>query len=146
MGWMQTLQVITAGGAPVWKDANPGSNWTVVNFEQVAAWNPDVIFIVAYFNPVNDVVKKLKADPQWQALSAVKNNKIYGFATDVYSWDESDTRWILGLTWVAEKLHPDLFPGLDITNEAQTFYQNLYGMDAASFQKNIKPLLTGDLN
>jgi molybdenum ABC transporter molybdate-binding protein len=146
MSWMQTSLVTAAGGLPVWQDANPGSGWTTVNLEQIAAWNPDVIFIVSYFTPVNDVVTKLKADSQWQALSAVKNDKIYGFATDVYSWDQPDTRWVLGLTWVASKLHPDLFPGLDITKEAQAFYQNLYGMDEASFQKNIQPLLTGDVH
>jgi len=146
MGWMQTLLVTTAGGRPVWQDANPTNGWTKVGFEQVAAWNPDVIFIVAYFNPVNDVVKKLKADPQWQSLTAMKNNKVYGFANDVYSWDQPDTRWILGLTWLAGKLHPDLFPGLDITKEARTFYQDLYGMDDATFQKNIQPLLMGGVN
>jgi iron complex transport system substrate-binding protein len=146
MSWMQTLQVIIAGGRPVWQDANPAKGWTKVSLEQIAAWNPDVIFVVAYFNPVGDVVKKLKADSNWQALSAVKNNKVYGFATDVYSWDQPDTRWILGLTWVAGKLHPDLFPGLDISKEAQAFYKELYGMDEASFQKNIQPILTGDIN
>jgi molybdenum ABC transporter molybdate-binding protein len=145
MGWMQTLQVLTAGGAPVWTDANPGSGWTKVNFEQVAAWDPEVIFVVAYTSPINDVVAKLKADTQWQNLKAVKNNKVYGFVKDVYSWDQPDTRWTLGLAWVAGKLHPDLFPGLDITREAQAFYQDLYGMDQASFQQNIQPILTGDL-
>jgi iron complex transport system substrate-binding protein len=144
MSWIQTLMVQAAGGNPVWKDANPSSGWTQVTLEQIAAWNPDVIFIVSYFNPVNDVVSKLKADPQWQALNAVKNGKLFGFATDVYSWDEADPRWILGMTWVAEKLHPDLFPNLDIQAEAQTFYNDLYRMDQASFQKNIVPLLTGD--
>lgn len=146
MSWMQTSLVQLAGGLPVWQDANPGSGWTKVSLEQVAAWNPDVIFIVAYLNPVNDVVKKLKADPQWQLLNAVKNNKVYGFATDVYSWDQPDTRWVLGLIWVADKLHPDLFPGLDIMKEVQAFYKDMYGMDDASFQKNIQPLLTGLIN
>jgi molybdenum ABC transporter molybdate-binding protein len=145
LSFIQTTMVQDAGGAPVWKDANLGNNWTKVTLEQIAAWNPDVVFIVAYFNPVGDVVKQLKADPQWQALSAVKNNKIYGFATDVYSWDEPDPRWILGLTWMAGKLHPELFPGLDMKAEAQTFYQTLYGMDAASFQKNIVPTFAGDI-
>ena len=145
MGWIQTMMVQTAGGRPVWKDANLGNGWTKVTLEQIAAWDADAIFIVAYFNPVNDVVTKLKADPQWQALKAVKNNQLYGFATDVYSWDESDTRWILGLTWMAGKLHPDLFPGLDMKTEAQTFYQDLYGMDATTFQSNILPKLTGDV-
>ncbi len=145
MSWIQTLMVQTAGGSPVWKDAQLGNGWTKVTLEQIAAWDAEAIFVVSYFSPVNDVVAKLKADPQWQALRAVKNNQLYGFATDVYSWDESDTRWILGLTWMAGKLHPDLFPGLDMKKEAQTFYQTLYGMDDAAFQKDILPKLTGDV-
>lgn len=145
MGWMQTYLIQTAGGTPVWEDANPGSGWTTVNMEQIAAWNPDVVFLVSYFVPVNDVVAKLKADPQWQQLDAVKNNKLYGFATDVYSWDQPDPRWALGLTWVAGKLHPDLFPGLDMIAEARAFYRELYGMDDAAFDKNILPILSGDI-
>ncbi|NMC78177.1 MAG: molybdate ABC transporter substrate-binding protein, partial [Chloroflexi bacterium] len=146
LSWMQTLIVQSAGGAPVWADANPVDSWTKVSLEQVAAWNPDIIFIVAYFNPVDDVVASLKVDPQWQALDAVKNDKIFGFATDVYSWDQPDTRWILGLTWMAGKLHPDLFPDLDMVKEAQTFYQELYGIDEATFQKDLQPLMSGDIN
>lgn len=144
MGWMQTFIVQTAGGFPVWQDANPAKGWTKVNLEQIAAWNPDVIFIVAYFNPTDEVIEGLKADAQWQALDAMKNGKVYGFAKDVYSWDQPDTRWLLGLTWAAGILHPDLFPDLDIAKEAQAFYSDLYGMDEASFQENILPLLPGE--
>ena len=145
ISWIQTTEVIDAGGSPVWKNAELGNGWTKVTLEQIAAWNPDVIFLVSYFKPVNDVVVSLKANPDWQKLNAVKNNKLYGFATDVFSWDQSDTRWVLGLTWMAGKLHPDLFPNLDIKAEAQTFYQTLYGMDSASFESKIVPLFTGDL-
>ena len=143
--WMQTIMVKTAGGSPVWEEANPGSGWAKVTLEQIATWNPEVILLVSYFSPVDDVVAKLKADPQWQMLDAVKNDKLYGFATDVYSWDQPDTRWILGTTWVASKLHPDLFPALDIKAEAANFYNFLYGMDAATFEKNIVPLMSGDI-
>ncbi len=143
MSWMQTYLVQTAGGKAVWEDANPGGGWTKVSLEQVAAWDPDTIFLVAYFNPVNDIVNNLKADPQWQSLKAVKNNQIFGFATDVYSWDQPDTRWILGLSWVASKLHPDLFPGYDAKAAAQEFYQDLYGMSAEDFTAKIAPLFTG---
>jgi iron complex transport system substrate-binding protein len=137
--------VIDAGGTPVWKDSKLGNSWTTVTVEQIAAWNPDDIFVVSYFSPVNDVVATLKKDPQWAELKAVKDGKIYGFASDVYSWDESDTRWILGLTWMAGKLHPDLFPKLDIKAEAQNFYQTLYNIDNATFESKIVPLFTGDL-
>jgi iron complex transport system substrate-binding protein len=145
MSFIQTTMVQDAGGAPVWKDANLGQSWTKVTLEQIATWNPDVIFLVSYFSPVNDVVKQLKADPQWATLAAVKNNKLFGFATDVYSWDEADARWILGLTWMAGKLHPELFPGLDIKTEAQIFYKTVYGMDAAIFTAKIVPTFAGDM-
>ncbi|MHC1740494.1 MAG: ABC transporter substrate-binding protein [Anaerolineaceae bacterium] len=145
LSWIQTTEVMDAGGIPVWKDSELGKSWTTVTIEQIATWNPDVIFVVSYVSPVNDVVAKLKADPQWAELAAVKNNKMYGFATDVFSWDQADTRWILGLTWMAGKLHPDLFPNLDIQAEAQAFYQTLYNMDKATFESKIVPLFTGDL-
>ncbi|MBP7227699.1 MAG: ABC transporter substrate-binding protein [Longilinea sp.] len=143
--WMQTLMVQQAGGRPVWADANPSGGWMKVGLEQIAAWNADVIFVATYAQPIDAVIATLKADAQWQALQAVKNNRLYGFATDVYSWDQPDTRWILGLTWMAGKLHPDRLPGLDMTERARAFYAALYGMDQASFEKNILPMLTGDI-
>jgi iron complex transport system substrate-binding protein len=145
MSWMQTILVQTAGGMPVWKDANLGKGWTKVSLEQIAAWDPDKIFIVSYFKPVDEVVTSLKADPQWQFLRAVKDGKLYGFAGDMLSWDQADSRWILGLTWLAGKLHPDLFPGLDMQIEAKTFFTEMYGLSEASFQKDILPLFGGDL-
>jgi iron complex transport system substrate-binding protein len=145
MGWIQSVMAVLAGGRATWKDAASGSGWTKVGFEQIAAWDADQIYIVSYFSPVNDVVKKMKADPQWQSLRAVKNNKIYGFATDFYSWDQPDTRWILGVLWLTNKINPGAVAGLDITAEARAFYQQLYGVDEATFDKTIKPLFTGDL-
>ncbi len=61
MGWMQTILVKNGGGIPVWEDANPAKGWTKVSLEQVAAWNPDVIFVVAYATPVVDVIDKLES-------------------------------------------------------------------------------------
>ncbi len=85
------------------------------------------------------VLEKLQADPNWQALRAVKDGKLYAFPGDLYLWDQPDPRWILGLTWLAGKLHPDRFPGLDMTAEAKTFYQTLYGLDADFVEQNIIP-------
>ncbi len=141
--WMQTYQVETAGGLPVWKDVELTKSWTKFGLEQVAAWKPDVIFVISYFNPVDEVVDSLKADPQWANLDAIRNNRIFGFAGDLYSWDQPDPRWILGLNWVAATLHPDLFPDYDIIRDAQAFYADLYGMDEALFTSDIQPVLSG---
>ncbi len=146
MGWMQTYMIQTAGGNAIWEDANPADGWTTVNLEQIAAWNPEHIFIVSYFVPVKDVIATIKADPQWMLLDAVKNNHVYGFASDVYSWDQPDPRWILGLNWVAAKLHPDLFSDYSAADDAKAFYKDLYGMDEAAFEQDILPLMKGDVN
>jgi iron complex transport system substrate-binding protein len=145
LAWMQTQMVQMAGGEPVWADANPGKGWTQVTLEQIAAWDADRVFIIAYNKNPSDVITGLKADPNWQALRAVKERHLYAFPADLYSWDQPDTRWILGLTWLAGRLHPDQFPQLDNTAEAQNFYQILYGLDATFFERNILPTFKGDL-
>ncbi|NPV76463.1 MAG: ABC transporter substrate-binding protein [Anaerolineae bacterium] len=145
MEWMQTQIVQLAGGEPVWSSANPGKGWTKVTLEQIAAWEADQIFIVSYFKDPAEVVAGLKSDPQWQALRAVQGGRLYAFPGDLYSWDQPDARWILGLKWMAAKLHPDRFPQFDIIQEARQFYQTLYGLDAQFFEEKIRPTFKGDL-
>jgi iron complex transport system substrate-binding protein len=142
---MQSMDVQMGGGQPAWKDAQLGNSWTVVTLEQIAAWDPDQIYVIAYTSPINDVISTLKADTQWQALRAVKNGKLYGFPADYYSWDQPDPRWVLGLTWIAAKMNPDSFKDLDMNKEVSAFYKDFYNMDDAAYQKSIQPNLTGDL-
>jgi iron complex transport system substrate-binding protein len=92
--WIQTTMVTLAGGQPVWTEAAQGGGWAVVNFEQIAAWNPDKIFVINYTGDVAETVANLKADPQWQGLKAVQSDQLYAFPKDYYSWDQPDTRWI----------------------------------------------------
>jgi iron complex transport system substrate-binding protein len=145
MNSMQTQIVKLAGGEPVWEGANPALGWTQVTLQQVAEWDADQIFIISYENNSSEVAAGLRVDPNWSAIRAVKDGKLYGFAADLYSWDQPDPRWILGLAWLAGKLHPDLFLTVDISTEAQIFYQTLYGLDKNFFEHNILPTFNGDL-
>lgn len=145
MAWMQTKMVQLAGGEPVWASANPGSGWTKVSLEQIAAWDADMVFIISYNKNSSEVVASLKTNPQWQALRATKEGRLYGFPADLYSWDQPDARWILGLTWLAGRLHPERLSKMDIVQQAVQFYQTLYGLDSAFFEKNIRPTFKGDL-
>lgn len=145
MGWIQTQMVEIAGGQPVWADANPGSGWTQVTLEQIAAWDADKIFLISYFASPTEVVAGLKADPNWQAIRAVAEDEIYAFPVDLYSWDQPDPRWILGLTWLGSKLHPDLYTDFDITLEVKSFYSTLYGLDGGFVEENIVPRFDGVL-
>ena len=143
--WIQTTMVEMAGGNAVWKEAAQGGSWTVVNLEQIALWNPDKIFVVSYNSDPGRIVDDLMNDPSWQALDAASNGELYGFAKDLYSWDQPDTRWILGLMWLAEKIHPEAFTALDMEAEIYEFYGELYGMEAEAVDTHIFPILQGDL-
>jgi len=145
VSWMQTQMVEMAGGIPVWTDANLGRGWTQVSLEQIAAWDADHIFIVTYNQDPSVVVAALQDDPNWQAMRSLGNDQLHAFPGDLYSWDQPDTRWILGLTWLAGQLHPERFPDLEINTEAQAFYENLYGLDRDFFEKNILPTFRGVL-
>ncbi|MFN8596680.1 MAG: molybdate ABC transporter substrate-binding protein [Anaerolineae bacterium] len=143
--WIQTMMVDLAGGKPVWTEASDKGGWKVVNLEQIAAWNPDQIYIIAYNGNAKDIVAKLKTDSKWAALKAVKNRQIFGFAGDFYSWDQPDTRWGLGLLWLVTKMHPDQAKDIDIMQEVNRFYTDLYGMKADDIQAKVTPVLVGDL-
>jgi iron complex transport system substrate-binding protein len=142
---IQTFMVEAGGGRAAWKDAQLGQGWTKVNFEQIAVWDADQIYILAYNKPVDEVVRQLKADPQWQALRVTQQDQLYAFPADYYSWDQADTRWILGFTWLASKMNPELFSELDMEQEIKAFYSELYRLDEAEYQKDIQPMLKGDL-
>jgi iron complex transport system substrate-binding protein len=145
LSWMQTHLVEMAGGTVAWQDVQAGSGWTTVTIEQIAVWDPDVILVVAYKDNPSEVVASLKEDAQWKTLRAVQNGKLLGFPKDLYSWDQPDTRWVLGLQWLAAVLHPEQFKPEGLMPAVQEFYQFAYGMDLQAFEAHIKPSLQGDL-
>ncbi len=143
--WLQTYMVELAGGNPIWKGAAQAGGWTVVTFEQIAAWNPDQIFVIDYSRDARVTVARLKADPLWQALKAVKANQIFGFPADFYSWDQPDARWLLGLVWLATKIHPQLFGEIKMYDEIRAFFHELYALPDAIITDKILPVLKGDI-
>jgi iron complex transport system substrate-binding protein len=142
--WMQTTNVITAGGNPVWLENATPKGWNMIGFEQIAAWDADQVYVISYREKASDLVDTLLADPQWQSLTAVKNNQVYAFPGEFYSWDQPDTRWILGLKWLAWRIHPELFPTFDTVAEVRSFFKDMYMLDDSVIDSAIIPLLRGD--
>jgi iron complex transport system substrate-binding protein len=139
--WMQTFQVRTAGGTPVWLEGlKTTSGWTIVNLEQVAGWDPDMVFVVVWHSlDPQALIDSFKADPQWSALKAVRAGELYAFPQDIFGWDSPDPRWILGLTWLVGRIHPGLFKDTDMTGEVYNFYRTLFGLDRGAVERLIIP-------
>ncbi len=145
VSWMQTTMVEISAGSPVWKSLEVSGGWTIVNLEQIAAWDPDQIYIIDYSGNASAVKADLHNNPIWSNLRAVKNDQLFAFGFDFYSWDQPDTRWILGLQWLATKIHPDLTAEINIMEEVRSFYSELYNLEPGVIDAEVLSILTGDI-
>ena len=143
-GWMQTTMVRLAGGEPVWAGAVPGNGWTRLGPEQIAAWNPDVVVVVSYRDDSAKAAAAFRADPRFASLAAVEGGKVIAMPQDFYSWDQPDSRWIMGLRRMGAFLQPARFSDVDAGAELRDFFSFLYGLDRAAFDARIAPRLKGD--
>ncbi|AGL03091.1 radical SAM protein [Desulfoscipio gibsoniae] len=118
--------VEAAGGISVNKEiecsGRPGSR---ISVEKLNALNPDVIFISAFLSSsVEDFYAECcKAGIN---VGAVKNKRIYSHPAP--GWDFGSPRWILGLLYMANMLHPEVYH-FDVWAEAARFYKQFYGSD-----------------
>lgn len=126
------MEVIeAAGGIPVSQDLEAG-NRSQINYEQLMAWDPDVIFIDHGGMNDGETVEELKqdimSDSTYSALTAVQNEAVYLSPSGVFYWDMGIQKILLIMN-MAKTLHPDEFADLDMEQEVMTFYQTFYGYD-----------------
>lgn len=112
-----------AGG----KNASAELNGTVtVNKEQIATWNPDVIFLNAFEAKLN--VDWVYNDPILSLTNAAKSKRVYKMPLGGYRWDPPNQESPLSWMWTANLLHPDIFK-YDLRSEMKTAYKTLYNYD-----------------
>jgi len=145
VSWLQTRMVELAGGRPIWQELEVSGGWTVITVDQIASWDPDQIFLIDYQGNASQVAADLKEDPIWSGLQAVQNDQLYAFAFDFYSWDQPDTRWILGLQWLAGKIQPQTAAEIDMLEQVEQFYSEMYRLDTETIEAEVMPKLRGDI-
>jgi len=102
-------------------------NMQQVTFEQIQSYDPDVIIIGGTMKDKDTI----KNDPKWQALKAVKNDKVYVNPKGVFSWDRYGAEEALQIQWAAKTLYPDLFTNINIKEELKTFYKDYFDYSLA---------------
>ncbi len=143
-GWIQGDQVELAGGIPVWYDEALSPGWNKVNFEQIASWNPQSIVLLSYRGSTAETAEKLKTDPLWKDIQAVKDGRIFSMPADFYSWGQPDSRWILGAEWIATAYRGGDLGGSFMKN-IYSFFGDFYGMSREKVYTDILPLLPDPL-
>ncbi len=114
-----------AGGINIVHEAMPDakSPWVTVSVEDVLRWNPDVIILHAFgkWNP-EDILN----DPNWQAVKAVKENRVYKLLMGWTGWYPEG--FVINIIAYAKVLHPEKF-SYDVEEEANEIFKFVYGVD-----------------
>ncbi len=97
-------------------------NMKEVSPEQVLAWNPDVIIIGAGAGTLD----KSDYGSLFQSVKAVQQHKVWQNPSGVFPWDRYGTEAALQIQWAAQKLHPELFPNVNIVVATQDFYRRFF--------------------
>jgi len=112
------------------------SGLTKVSFEQILAWNPDIIVTtdeVFYRFTVHQ-------DPRWRALAAVGAKRVYLSPDLPFGWFDfpPGPNRLIGAQWLAKILYPDIFKD-DLEPKVRTFYRLFYHREPSS--KEVEALL-----
>ena len=90
--------------------------------ENVLYWQPDIIIIGAGAG----TLASSDYATLFSSLKAVKTDRVWQNPAGVFPWDRYGTEAALQIQWAAKKLHPELFPTLDIVKATQDFYQRFF--------------------
>jgi len=99
--------------------------WADVSPEQIAQWNPEVIFLGSYLDVYGK--DKILESPQFQTVTAIKKKRIHTFPSNIGWWDYPAPHCVLGVVWSAKTLYPQLFEDIDMMVLANSFYRQFVG-------------------
>lgn len=125
VGLYQNDLISIAGGTNVAAELE-GSSKASIDAEQLLAWNPEYIFIVA---DADYTVEDVLGNEQYAELTAVQENHVYAFPSDIEAWDYPTPSSVLGQVYLASVLHPDCIDTEAFLETAESFYLDVFGVE-----------------
>lgn len=121
----QNFMIETAGATNVAKDIDD-TYWASISYEQLLAYNPDVIIIVPEAAYTKDDILN---DEKLSSIKAVQNNEIYVMPSSFEAWDSPVPSGILGTMWLKSVISEEAYPFEDFKDDVSDFYKNFYGFE-----------------
>jgi len=101
-----------------------------VSLEQVLLYNPEVIIAQE-----RDFVEKVKKDPRWQSVKAIKEGKVFLVPKVPFNWIDRPPSFmrLLGVRWLTHVLY-NVPNATDFKREMQVFYKLFLNIDVSDEQ------------
>ena len=119
----QNTLIENAGGANVAAEISD-TYWAEVSYEQLLAWNPEVIVLAA---DADYSIEDVLSDANLKGCAAVENGKVYQIPGAIENWDSPVPGSLLGSLYLASCLHPEVVSAEDYQAAAAYFYEYFYG-------------------
>lgn len=119
----QSAMIELAGGANVAAEITD-NYWVEISYEQLLAWDPDVIVLASDASYTRDDVLE---DPNLANCRAVVSGCVYQLPGKAEAWDSPVPSGILGSVWLASVLHPSAVSGDDANAVIDEYYETFYG-------------------
>lgn len=103
------------------------SYWAEISYEQLLAWDPDVIIIASEADYTKE---DLLSDPQLSDLTAVRTGAVYAMPSAFEPWDAPVPGALMGSRWMASVLHEDRYRFQSMQDDVVEFYERFYGFEA----------------
>jgi len=118
--------VITAAGAINVAGHLDGLSTIEMNIEEILEWNPEYIFITAFgaLEP-SDILE----DSRFAQVTAVLNNNVFKFPSELDWWDTPSAAVSLGVLWATHKMHPDLITFDQLNIAVGSLYYLIFGTE-----------------
>lgn len=133
-GGMYQRELIEMAGGTCVSAGLEGSKWADISAEQLAAWDPEVIFSVSYAEYTLDDIRN---DAALSGLRAVKEDRLYTVPSEIEAWDYPQPSSVLGLLWMTHILHSELVSREEYVKEAQDFYRTYFQLEVTEEQLGI---------
>ena len=120
---MYQHSLIANGGGKNVAESLTDTYWAEISYEQLLAWDPEVIILAAdAAYSVEDVLN----DKVLVNCTAVKNNAVYRIPNEIECWDSPVPSSVLGSLWLASVLHGDAYPAAEYEAAVTEFYETFY--------------------
>ncbi|MDO5328971.1 MAG: ABC transporter substrate-binding protein [Coriobacteriia bacterium] len=123
---IQNDLIESAGSRCIDSNVNNESYFVSVEPETLNAQNPEYIFIPSYAKySVDDILN----DKKLSNIDAVKQKNVFKFPSALEPWDYATCSSCLGLCWLVNKLHPEVYSKDRVVSNSLSFYKLLYNHD-----------------
>ena len=81
-----------------------------------------------------DLYNNTIGDNDWSSVSAVKNEQVYKMPLGAYRSFTPGADTPMTLMWLAKTVYPDLFDDVDMTEEVENYYKEVYNIELTDDQ------------